>query len=309
MIRQILPFSSSLRCCMVSIFPLHIQLKRTVLFAEYTLVNSLAGSFRWICRWRIVRATVWDMDTQQPPFAANARPWPIPDSPWVMTQVWQKLLFAHWPVSAAVLRPLLPPGLALDTFDGQAWLGIVPFQMDKVRFRGLPGIPTATRFAELNVRTYVTVGEKSGVYFFSLDAASLLAVLGARVIFSLPYYHARFAISAERDTIHYRCERRGSVPRARFEARYQPTGAVRLAGAGSLEDWLTARYCLYTMRSSHLMRGEIHHAPWPLQPAEAEISDNTIAEPAGIHLPATPPLLYYSEELKVQVWPLRQVTP
>ncbi|HEU0027441.1 MAG TPA: DUF2071 domain-containing protein [Ktedonobacterales bacterium] len=248
------------------------------------------------------------MTPEQALSSANSRPWPPPDSPWVMSQIWRKLLFAHWPVPAEMVRPLLPAGLALDTWDGQAWLGIVPFQMERVRFRGLPGIPTATRFGELNVRTYVTADDKPGVFFFSLDAGSLLAVLGARALFALPYYHARFAIAAVDNTIYYRCERKGSgKPRAVFEARYQPTGPVQLAQPGSLEDWLTARYCLYTTRGARLMRGEIHHAPWPLQPATANIVRNTIAEPAGIRLPATPPLLYYSEQLEVVVWPLRAV--
>lgn len=225
-----------------------------------------------------------------------------------MSQVWRKLLFAHWPVPAEMVRPLLPAGLTLDTWDGQAWLGIVPFQMEQVHFRGLRGIPTATRFGELNVRTYVTMDDKPGVLFFSLDAGSLLAVLGARALFALPYYHARFAIATAGNAIHYRCERRGSgKPRAVFEARYQPTGPVQLAQPGSLEDWLTARYCLYTTRGALLMRGEIHHAPWPLQPATADILHNTIAEPAKIRLPATAPLLYYSEQLEVVVWPLRAV--
>ena len=207
-----------------------------------------------------------------------------------------------------MVRPLLPAGLALDTWDGHAWLGIVPFQMERVHFRGLPGIPTATRFGELNVRTYVTADDKPGVFFFSLDAGSLLAVLGARALFALPYYHARFAIATEGGVIHYRCERRGSgKPRTLFEARYETTGPVQLAQPGSLEDWLTARYCLYTTRGARLMRGEIHHALWPLQPAMADIVRNTIAEPVGIRLPATPPLLYYSEQLEVVVWPLRAV--
>jgi hypothetical protein len=248
------------------------------------------------------------MTSQQSLSSINTRPWPPPDSPWVMTQVWRKLLFAHWSVPAETMRPLLPVGLALDTWDGQAWLGIVPFQMERVHFRRLPGIPTATRFAELNVRTYVTAEDKPGVYFFSLDAGSLLAVLGARALFALPYYHARFAIATEDDTIHYRCERLGSgKPGAVFEARYQPTGPVQVAQPGSLEDWLTARYCLYTTRGSRLMRGEVQHALWPLQSATAEIVRNTIAEPVGIRLPATPPLLYYSEQLEVVVWPLRAV--
>lgn len=228
-----------------------------------------------------------------------------------MAQVWRKLLFAHWPIPTGILRPLLPAGLTLDTYDGQTWLGVVPFQMEGVRFRGLPGIPTTTRFAELNVRTYVTLDDKPGVFFFSLDAGSLLAVLGARALFALPYYHARFAIATRDEAIYYRCERAaeasGNAPRAVFEAHYRPIGPAQLARPGSLEDWLTARYCLYTVRGSQLMRGEVHHAPWSLQPAAAEITQNTMAESAGIHLPATPPLLHYSENMDVVVWSLHQV--
>lgn len=251
------------------------------------------------------------MDTQHALDTIGTRPWPVPRRPWVMAQVWRKLLFAHWPLPPERIRPHLPSGLPLDTFDGQAWVGVVPFLMEGVHFRGAPAIPTARRFPELNVRTYVTIDNKPGVYFFSLDAGSGLAVIGARALFALPYYRARFAVSAQRDSVRYRCERLGSgsaaTPRAVFEARYHPAGPVRLARAGSLEDWLTARYCLYTTRGGSLLRGEIHHAPWPLQPAEADIVHNTMAEPAGIHLPATPPLLHYSERLEVVVWPLRGV--
>jgi len=251
------------------------------------------------------------MDTQHALATTSDRPWPVPRRPWVMAQVWRKLLFAHWPLPPEQLRPHLPPDLPLDTFDGQAWVGVVPFLMEGVRFRGAPGIPTARRFPELNVRTYVTIDNKPGVYFFSLDAGSGLAVAGARALFALPYHHARFAVSVRGDNVRYRCERRdgasSDTSRAIFEARYRPTGAVRFARAGSLEDWLTARYCLYTARGGHLLRGEIHHAPWPLQPAEADIIHNTMTEPASIHLPATPPLLHYSERLDVVVWPLRRV--
>lgn len=228
-----------------------------------------------------------------------------------MAQVWRKLLFAHWPVAPDVIRAHLPPGLPLDTFDGQAWVGVVPFLMEGVHFRGTPGIPTARRFPELNVRTYVTIAGKPGVYFFSLDAGSLLAVFGARTLFALPYYRARFAITTRGDRVSYRCDRLGNasagMPRASFGARYWPTGPAQHAEQGSLADWLTARYCLYTTRGSHLLRGEIHHAPWPLQPAAADIAHNTMTAPAGIALPPAPPLLHYSERLEVVVWPLRQV--
>jgi uncharacterized protein len=250
------------------------------------------------------------MDIQKVLASTDARPWPLPAGPWVMTQVWQRLLFAHWPLPAEALRPLVPPGLTLDTFDGQAWLGIIPFQMDEVRFRWMPYIPSTSRFAELNVRTYVTAQEKPGIFFLSLDANSLLAILGARATYALPYHRSRFAITTRDETTDYRCERQENVPpgrtRAVFAARYQPTGPVQLTRRGTLEDWLTARYCLYTRRGSHLLRGEIHHAPWPLQSATAEITHNTMTEPARLRLPATPPLLHYSERLEVLVWPLRR---
>ena len=259
----------------------------------------------------MVCVTLWIMDTQSALATIGDRPWPIPRRPWVMAQVWRRLLFAHWPLPPDVVRAHLPPGLPLDTFDGQAWVGVVPFQMEGVHFRGAPGVPTARRFPELNVRTYVTVDNKPGVYFFSLDAGSRLAVAGARLLFALPYYRARFDITAGEDGVRYRCERLGQAPgdtpRAIFTARYWPTGPARFAQAGSLEDWLTARYCLYTMRGGHLLRAEVHHAPWPLQPAAAEITHNTMTEPAGIHLPTMPPLLHYSERLAVVVWPLRRV--
>lgn len=204
----------------------------------------------------------------------------------------------------------MPSGLALDTFDDQAWVGVVPFLMDSVRFRGTPGIPSTTHFAELNVRTYVTRNEKPGVFFFSLDADSRLAILGARWLYALPYYRARFAVSSERNAVHYRCQRLGgssAMSQATFEARYQPTGPVYTASPGSLEDWLTARYCLYTTRGRQVLRGEIHHPPWPLQPAEADIIRNTMTEPASLRLPQVAPLLHYSERLEVLVWPLRKI--
>ena len=132
----------------------------------------------------------------------------------------------HWPLPAEALRPLLPAGLTLDTYDGQAWLGIIPFLMDSVRFRWLPGIPSTTRFAEINVRTYVTADDKPGIFFLSLDANSLLAIIGARASYALPYYRARFAITTREDAIDYRCERVGKTPAdatspATFAAHYQ----------------------------------------------------------------------------------------
>ena len=233
------------------------------------------------------------------------RPWPLPDGPWVMKQSWHDLLFAHWPLPAVILRPLVPPQLELDLRDGQGWVGVVPFRMSGVRARGLPPLPGLSRFPEMNVRTYVTVGGKPGVYFFSLDAANSPAVWTARTIYHLPYSHARME-SRERDgVIHY--DSRRYYGHAEFRARYRPIAAACLRERGSLEHWLTERYCLYTVHGGRVHCGEIQHQPWPLQDAEAEIEVNTVAAAAGIALPDAAPLLHFARRLDVLIWPLQRV--
>jgi uncharacterized protein len=236
--------------------------------------------------------------------AGQSRPWPVPARPWLMHQTWRDLLFAHWPLAPEVLRRLVPPALPLDTFEGQAWLGVVPFVMTGVRPRGVPALPVLSAFPELNVRTYVTLENKPGVYFFSLDTASLPAVYAARWSFNLPYFHARMAQRRDGAGFRYRSRRthRGAPP-AEFRAWYRPTGATLLRGDAALADWLTARYCLYTVdRRGRVLRVEIDHPPWPLQPAEARIVVNTMTAPHGLRLPDTPPLLHFSRRLDVRVW-------
>jgi uncharacterized protein YqjF (DUF2071 family) len=232
------------------------------------------------------------------------RPWPLPAGPWVMAQSWHDLLFAHWPVDTAELRPLLPPRLQIDTFRAQAWLGIVPFHMSGVRLRGTPAVPGLSAFPELNVRTYVTEGEKPGVWFFSLDAGNALAVAVARAWFHLPYFLARMACMEESGWIHYRSERshRG-VPSALLVGRYRPVGQIFSAQPGTLEHFLTERYCLYASdNSGQIIRGEIHHSPWPLQVAEAAFTWNSMAEAAGVSLPVSKPLLHFVKRQDVVVW-------
>ena len=238
--------------------------------------------------------------------ATAHRPWPLPRAPWIMTQTWHDLLFAHWPLPPAILRPLVPASLALDTYDQQCWLAVTPFHMSDVRPRGLPSLPGFSRFPELNVRTYVTLGGKAGVYFFSLDAGILSAVFAARSFYRLPYFYARMKVNILPEEIRYSSARR--VPaKAEFRGRYRPVSPVRPRASGSLEHWLTERYCLYTTTGRSVFRAEIHHRPWPLQDAEAEISINTMAAAAGISLPDLPPLLHFSRKLQVLVWPLRRV--
>jgi len=241
--------------------------------------------------------------------ANQHRPWPVPRRPWVMRQTWAELLFAHWPVPRDALRPLVPPGLELETHDGSAWLGVVPFRMRGVRYRVQPILPWVSAFPELNVRTYVTLDGKPGVYFFSLDAGNPLAVAIARAFFHLPYFNARFRIERRGAAITYDSRRthRGAPP-ARLDARYRPSGPVYRSRPGTLDAFLTERYCLYGAdRRGALQRGEIHHPRWPLRPAEAEFARNTMASAAGLALPETPPLLHYAERLDVLIWGLERV--
>jgi uncharacterized protein len=238
------------------------------------------------------------------------RPWPLPGGPWVMAQRWHDLLFAHWPVPVAAVRALIPAGLEIDTFDGAAWLGVVPFRMSDVRLRGTPALPWLSFFPELNVRTYVVRDGKPGVWFFSLDAGNIAAVAIARRWFHLPYFHARMHI-AERDAwIEYRSTRthRGAAA-AELQMKYRPIAPPQTAQLGTLEYFLTERYCLYTADSrGHLIRGEIHHAAWPLQLAEAEFAENTMARVTGITLPASTPLLHFAKRQDVVVWPPQRIT-
>ena len=235
------------------------------------------------------------------------RPWPLPDGPWVMTQSWHDLLFAHWPVDARALQELLPAGLPLDTFDGQAWVGVVPFRMTNVAPRGVPAMPFVSSFVELNVRTYVTLHGKPGVYFFSLDANSTIAVAAARTLFGLPYYTSTMQIERRDAQLVFTSARETRMNGvAEFAATYRPIGAVQTPSPGSLEYFLTERYCLYTVdKDFRAKRLEIHHRPWALQAAESTIAVNTMAEAAGIRLPSTAPLLHFVRRQDIVAWALK----
>lgn len=231
------------------------------------------------------------------------RPWPMPRAPWVMTQTWHDLLFAHWRVDVRVLRSLVPAAFALDLFDGAAWLGIVPFRMTNVAPRGVPSLPWVSAFPELNVRTYVRAGDRPGVYFFSLDAGSSLAVQAARTLLHLPYYSAAMQVTPRGERIEYESVREGGGPPARLSGAYGPAGPAFTAGPGSREYFLAERYCLYNVdRRGHPYRLEIHHPPWPLQPADAVFTHNSMAGAAGIALPDEPPLLHFSKRQDMVAW-------
>jgi uncharacterized protein YqjF (DUF2071 family) len=232
------------------------------------------------------------------------RPWRLPASSWIMAQTWDDLLFAHWRVSRDAVRELVPDPLGVDEFDGSAWLGITPFVISGFRLRGTLPVPRLSTFPEINVRTYVTLNGKAGIWFFSLDTSNQLAVEGARRMYKLPYFRARMSVETRGETIAYSSSRREGASRPFvFQAQYRPIGGVEQAHPGSLEHFLTERYCLYAAEGERLFRAEIHHPPWPLQAAEAEIELNTMP-PDGIELRDEEPLLHFSRRQNVLVWAL-----
>ena len=239
------------------------------------------------------------------------RSWPLPNRPWVMRMTWSELLFAHWQVEPKIVVPLLPPGLTLDTRDGKAWIGVVPFLMSNIAPRCCPPIPRLSRFLELNVRTYVSYDGKPGVWFFSLDAENPVAVRVARATFNLPYMDATMSLARDDSaTITYRSNRthRGEPP-AKLDARYRGTGETFHAQPGTLEYWLTARYCLYSAnRQNRVFRGEIDHPQWTLSNAEWTVSQNTMGKPFGFDLTSEPHLLF-AKPITVRAWAATRCEP
>jgi uncharacterized protein YqjF (DUF2071 family) len=234
------------------------------------------------------------------------RPYPLPGGPWVQGQSWLDLLFAHWPLPVEALRPVVPHQLPLDTYDGHAWIGITPFEVSGLRVHGAPPVPCLSRFPETNVRTYTTVGGRPGICFFSLDAASAPAVAGAHLTYRLPYFRAAMRIERTPGDVVYRMRRRDG--RAELAVRYRPAGLVFNPRPGTLEHFLTERYCLYTIDGrGRVLTADIHHPPWPLQPAEVEVARNTMTAPIGVELPDEAPLAHYSARQDVLIWPPRRV--
>lgn len=225
----------------------------------------------------------------------------MPARPWIGRQTWCDLLFAHWPMPVASVRHLIPASLDVDAFERQTWLGIVPFRMEGVTLRGWPDLPWISAFPELNVRLYVTRDGKPGVWFLSLDASNPLAVWAARRFYHLPYQHAKMTVDASQAGVEYRSVRRR--PPVAFEASYRATDAPYASKPGSLEHWLTERYCLYAQGPrGRILRCDVHHRQWPLQRAEAAIRRNEMLTPHGVLLPDTRPLLHFAERLEVIVW-------
>jgi len=236
------------------------------------------------------------------------RPWPLPDRPWFMGQTWFDLLFAHWRVPREELERVVPPQIPIDTFDGSAWIGVTPFQVSGLRLRGIAPAPVISRFPEVNVRTYATVGGKPGIYFLSLDAARQSAVTAARRYYRLPYFQAEMTHAASDGHVEFSSHRASDDgPPADLEGRCMPLGSPCPPAPGSPEHFLTERYCLYTLDDQQrILRADIHHPPWPLQRATAELNTNTMTEPFGIELSGEP-VLHFSRRQDVALWRLAHI--
>ena len=220
---------------------------------------------------------------------------------WALAMTWVDLLFAHWPLEPEDVQRVLPAPLEVETFAGKAWVGVVPFRMADVHFRSLPSIPTTRTFPELNVRTYVRTGGESGVYFFSLDAASMLAVMGGRSL-HLRYMEASMSCERNGDEVTYWSHRTHAGQRAAdLRGRYGPTGPAFRSEPGSLEHWLTDRYSLIaTDGRGAAWRLDIAHEPWQLRTAQATFEVNTMAEACGLTLPPTEPHLLFADRMAVK---------
>lgn len=250
--------------------------------------------------------------------AMRERPRGVP----VMRMKWGSLLFAHWPIDAALLRPLVPSRLSIDTFGGTAWIGVIPFTMWGVRASFLPAFPWLSAFHELNVRTYVHLdGADPGVWFFSLDAANPVAVAAARASYHLRYCNATMSLTRQGEgadgRIIYKSRRTHlAEPPAEFEATWMPGAELPPARDGSIDSFLTERYCLYAAKRKRLYRARIHHEPWRLRSARVDSWRSTMVESLGLPEPSPPAslppsapspaqggsLLHHADFLEVDAW-------
>jgi uncharacterized protein YqjF (DUF2071 family) len=227
----------------------------------------------------------------------------------IMHQKWGKLLFMHWRIEAHVLRRLIPAGLEIDTFDGSAWIAITPFTMWNIRAFPpfVPPVPGFSSLHELNVRTYVYFDRVPGVWFLSLDCNSAAAVLAARALFFLPYYNAAIQIEEHAQRIDYALARTDDPP-AELQASWKMGEKLSYTQPGSLEFFLTERYCLYSEHEEKLYRARIYHQPWPLQKATLTSLSSTMIESLDLPTPKGDPLVHYAEEIGVDIWGLKRLT-
>ncbi|MFY0543684.1 YqjF family protein [Brevibacillus sp. H7] len=227
-----------------------------------------------------------------------------------MTQKWDNLLFAHWPVSVDSLRPFVPEILELDTFDGQAWIGIIAFEMSLIRLKFFPIIPYTVPFPEMNVRTYIQVNKKPGVFFMTLDASNPFIIHAARAWYHLPYYRAKMSMEIKDRHVHFHTDRVGTTESAAmFQGSYRPVSPLFTPKEGTLEHWLTERYmfCCKSRNGQRVYMGDIYHDPWQLQEAEAVIQRNTMTEPFRLPLSKVPVLSHFSPGTQAFIWCCRKI--
>ena len=244
------------------------------------------------------------------------KPRPLPAGRWAMTQRWNDLLFAHWPIPAVLMEKILPQWLDADLYQGSAWLGIVPFWLDRIKVRGAPPVPGLRNFPDLTLRTYVRdrFTRTPGVYCFSVESSNLLAVAAAHAIYHLPYKLAEMHLERRSDReFAFYSRRRFSPSPVIFKARYRglgPTQKTAEIRPGSFEYFFSERNCVFsTNRAGQPIRANLHHVSWPLEEAEAEIERNDLAKAVGIALPKMDPVLHYSRRLAVYVWPTELARP
>ncbi|MEA2720994.1 MAG: uncharacterized protein QOJ39_2858 [Candidatus Eremiobacteraeota bacterium] len=226
---------------------------------------------------------------------------------WRIAMDWVDAVFLHWPVPAGSLRSRIPAGLELDTFDGAAWVSIVAFHIVRAHHRGVPPALAWRSFPEINVRTYVRDGERAGVWFFSLDAGSRVAVELGRRVLHLPYCRASIASAFEPGRMSYHLERTDArAPAGCFIAHAAYAGDARTAAPGTLEHWLVERYCFFTVnRRGRTLRGDVAHDPWPLRDATVRVNENSLLEAAGIAPSTSAAIAHVSSGVATRAWPLQ----
>lgn len=228
----------------------------------------------------------------------------FPHLPWIMKQTWSDVLFAHYPVNREALQKLVPNELPLDTFNGVGWVSIVPYFMSSMRLRGLPPIPGMNRFPGFNVRTYVKVNGKPGIYFFSLTAANWFAANTAKIFFRLPYVYVDSDLKNFNHIVRFKSIRKNDSG-MQLSCNYQSISNPFLAEKGSLDEWLVERYSLYTVSKKGVpLCANIMHHPWLLEKAGAEFHQNSIVSNFHIKPETNKPILHYSKKAVVRIWPL-----
>ncbi|KKI92857.1 hypothetical protein WQ54_06630 [Bacillus sp. SA1-12] len=237
------------------------------------------------------------------------RPFPLPSKKYIMRQTWRNLLFLHWPIPIEKLRPHIPSALQIDTFNGSAWLGIILFVIDGIFPFGVSSLSLTPRFPEINVRTYVKCNGKPGIYFMSIDVGNWASLKIAKKWYRLPYHSAEISFRKEGQTFHCQSRRKGyeHTPIV-FKSKYVPISGVYFPKEGTLDHWLTERYCLFSSHNGiNIYCGEIHHRPWPLQKAEIELGINTLFTPYQFDLSGVNPIAHFSTGVDSLMWNIKKI--